>query len=303
MDGGASLGLAGELAQRLPEPLRDLVKPSTTLEQTLREALEGARARWPGVELEVAAFLEWIAARVPPDADPEAPLRGMRLEALYLVAAVLLRDREAEAHFERHYLPKVDHTLATLRIRDGTADELRQQILTQLLVGDEARGPKLARYGGRGDLEGWLRVVTLREATAHREKTSREQRLDTGDLEALPGPLLDQELAYLEGAYRTEFKAAFQAALAGLESRERNVLRYQVLEGLTAEQIAALYRVHRVTVARWIGQIRAKLLAATRAGLKTRLGMKDSELDSVMRLVRSNLEVSLERVLQESSEG
>ena len=40
-------------------------------------------------------------------------------------------------------------------------------------------------------------------------------------------------------------------AFAALESRERNLLRYALGDGLSVDAIGTLYRVHRATAARW----------------------------------------------------
>ena len=40
---------------------------------------------------------------------------------------------------------------------------------------------------------------------------------------------------------RTQFKGAFAEAMATLTTRERNILRHQVLDGLTLDQIGAIY--------------------------------------------------------------
>ena len=64
------------------------------------------------------------------------------------------------------------------------------------------------------------------------------------------------ELDYVKERYAPQFKAAFQDALRALDSEQRNVLRLHVVEGLNIDEIGALFRVHRSTVARWIAGAR-----------------------------------------------
>ncbi len=89
------------------------------------------------------------------------------------------------------------------------------------------------------------------------------------------------ELSLIKVHYRSEFKAAFEAALATLSSRERNVLRLHILDGLNIEQIGTLYKAHRATVARWIAASRKKIDEGTRRALadKLKLGEGARELD------------------------
>lgn len=60
-----------------------------------------------------------------------------------------------------------------------------------------------------------------------------------------------------------------------------------------------MYRVHRATVARWIATLRGTLLERTREALVSRLRLSPAELDSVLRLIDSHLEVGLEGALSD----
>ena len=92
---------------------------------------------------------------------------------------------------------------------------------------------------------------------------------------------------------------AFRDALRSLGVRERSLLLYQVVEGLSVEEIAVLYRVHRVTVSRWLGATRARLLKTTRQNLMQRLHIGDLEVESLLRLINSQMEITLDRCLRE----
>ncbi len=73
--------------------------------------------------------------------------------------------------------------------------------------------------------------------------------------------------------------------------------RLHHLDGLTIDELSALKRVHRSTIARRIARCCELLATNTHARLVERLGLPPSQVDSVMRLVRSQLELSLERWL------
>jgi RNA polymerase sigma-70 factor (ECF subfamily) len=103
----------------------------------------------------------------------------------------------------------------------------------------------------------------------------------------------DPELENAKAHYVEQFKQAFSAALRGLPARDRTLLRQHVIDGLTIDQLGALYHVHRATAARGLERARRAVLAATRARLSATLQVRTGELDSILRLIRSRIEVTL----------
>jgi RNA polymerase sigma-70 factor len=90
-----------------------------------------------------------------------------------------------------------------------------------------------------------------------------------------------------------EGEAALEAASARLPARQRTILRLHYVDGLTVDQIGAIYGFHRATAARRIADARDDLLEATREELRGKLRISDSDFDSLVRLVRSQIEISL----------
>jgi RNA polymerase sigma-70 factor (ECF subfamily) len=76
-----------------------------------------------------------------------------------------------------------------------------------------------------------------------------------------------------------------------------------VLRGLGIDQIAALHGVHRATAARRLERAREALLVATRKSLMSRLSIDSAEFESLMDLIRSRLDVSIQRILGSQAEG
>src|SRR5207244_2837986 len=74
----------------------------------------------------------------------------------------------------------------------------------------------------------------------------------------------DPELDHIRARYAAPFKDAFQGALRGLSTQDRNILRLHLVDGLNIEQIGGIYNVHRATVARWIAASRQALVEETR---------------------------------------
>ena len=54
---------------------------------------------------------------------------------------------------------------------------------------------------------------------------------------------------------------------------------------------------HRATAARWIIRVRQRLIEDTRARLLALLRVGDDELESVLRLIRSELDISIQGAL------
>jgi len=107
----------------------------------------------------------------------------------------------------------------------------------------------------------------------------------------------DPEITYMKEKYRREFREAFLAALDRLSARQQSLLRYHYVDGLNIDEIGTIYRVHRVTAYRWLEKARDELIRTTGELLQERLRVGDTEFDSILRMIRSQLHVSLQRYL------
>jgi RNA polymerase sigma-70 factor (ECF subfamily) len=85
-------------------------------------------------------------------------------------------------------------------------------------------------------------------------------------------------------------------AFAGLEVRERNLLRQRYLHDLSGERIAQMYGVHRATAFGWIEEARRALLVRVRRELGGRT--KGRELESLLAVLGSRLDISLRGVMR-----
>ncbi len=282
--------LAAREADPTPEPL-------DALEVRLSRLLDAARERWPGVTLDGPVFVAHLARHLPERAALES-LEPSHLADLYLACACTHGLPSALAAFESTFLPEVAVAVGRMKLPPGTVDEVRQQLRQKMLVSTPDTPARLAAYPGTGPLSGWIRAAALWLAL---DLQRRAQPLQHGDDSALPlllEPGDDPELAYLKKTYRAEFNTAFAQALQALEPRQRNVLRLKYLDGLTIDQLGALYHVHRATTARWIVSAQEALLRETRRLLTERLRLTHTQLDSVLRLISSQLDVHLSHLLR-----
>lgn len=269
------------------------------LEPLLAELLADARRAWPQLTLPEDAVIDWWARRVGNVAsvEPTSALRALRTADLYLALGCARGDPAALAAFDAHCLQDLAGPLRRLGLSPDQIDELKQELRRLLFINEPDRTAAIERYGGSGDLRSWVRVIAVRQGGQllrrdHPSSTDVEAEAErASDLSA------DLELAYLKRRYAPELKAAWEAAFAQLSARDRNVLRCHASRGLTIDEIGAIYRVHRVTAYRWLVQARQHLLEQARQAIQARLGVGGSELESLVRLLRSELDPSIHRLL------
>ena len=72
------------------------------------------------------------------------------------------------------------------------------------------------------------------------------------------------------------------------------------IDGLNIDRIGVVFHVHRATVARWIAGAREQLHERTMAEVASGLALSQEELESLLRVVRSSLDLSLRALLAEA---
>ncbi len=283
----------------LDEPLRGRFAAVVDLNAQLDATLGRARDAWPQVAVDAHVFAGYLAARVPEPTAGAPVFDGLRVVDLYLACGCATGVGDAIAAFDSTFA--ADLRAAAKRFPSLSTDDITQQVRAKILVGPT---PKIADYAGLGFLQNWVRITAVRTCLdAVRKHNANREVADSDNLMAVADPDDDIELAYLKRHYRDEFKRAFSEATAALTSQQRNALRQHVIAGLTIDQIAALYGIHRATAARRVASAREALLAATRRLLAARLRLDRDELASIMRLIQSQLDVSFVRLLQSKSRG
>ena len=266
--------------------------------QLLETAIAEAGARWPGIVDRALdePFAEAVQARVEGEDDLEEAVAKLALPDIYLVTAVLAKQRAAIAAFEKLVRDETTRAVARLGKNAPAAEDVVQEMLVKLIVpqGDNA---KLAAFGGHGALHAWVRVAAVRTAISLTRR-KQDHLVDDDALAAIADDSDDQALAFLKTSYRAQFKQAFEATLAELPRRSRTLLRLQIIDHLTLEEIAAFYQVSRATAARWLADARSSLVSGTQKRLVAALSISKEELSELMRLVASSLYSTLPRILR-----
>ena len=261
----------------------------------LEEKLEKARAAWPGLDIATADFVDYLAQRI--QVSSPQSLNEFDIDGLYLAFACSIGNPRAQRHLYQTYQPRVEAALG--RLQDVVSlDDVIQITFDRLLRSTPTRCMAITKFGGRSTLDKWLVAVAFRQgyrALQRRGKVARGQVEE--DLCDVIVEASDPELRMLKSNYRAHFKEAFHEAFAMLEPQERNIFRFQYMDRLNLEQFGALMGVSRATAARRRTRARQRLCELTRQLLGQRLALSPDELDSMMVMIESQLDISLCRLL------
>jgi RNA polymerase sigma-70 factor (ECF subfamily) len=290
--------LSVRFCEGLEERLRPQAEALADLEGRLRTLVEAARAVWPELAVAPEDFAAHAAGHLRDDAPLAEALAALRAPDLWLALACVSGQPAALRAFEARYFGEIDRALARLDPAAATRDDVRQIVREKLFVAAPGARPKIAEYAGRGDLKNWVRVTVVRTVLNLVTRGHRDIPVSSDLLVLLPAPGADPELDHARRLYRHELEEALAEAASALPARERSLLLYELGEGLGIDQIGALYGVHRSTAARWLARAREKLLGEVRRALSARLRIAPAELDSILRLLGSQLDVTIERVLR-----
>ena len=278
----------------LPPALRSEAAGRADLPDLCDRILTSARAAHPNLALDQGRFFAHLAARLPTDRPLNEALATLRTDDLYLAAACAEGLPTALRAFDRICLAPLAGPLARLASPGVDADDLAQLVRTRLLAPDAKGHRRVADYAGVGSLRRWVRTAAVRLAL-NAGRGVQEVATDDRELAERLHDERDGELSFLKARYRPAFAAALREGLAALAAADQNLLRQRYIDGLSFEELGALAGVHRATALRRLARARLTLLADLRARLRARLKLGSRELDSLLRLVASRIEVSLPR--------
>lgn len=297
--------LLGKIARRTsakgraaPPPAPDPLPPGG-VEALLASQVARARTAWPKLDVDPARFTDRLRV-LAAGPDPLQSLGTLRVEDLYLACACLDRVPGAAEQFQAQVRAAVASVLRRVGGASDLQDEIVQTVLARFLVGAKERGPALADYQGRGDLDLFLRIAAQRLAlNDRRDSRTRHRLLDRLAEEADQHQSgADQLLA--KGKFRKSFRDALRDAIARLSPRDRGILRLHLVGRMSTRRLATLYKVNQATVSRWLANAREAVWADVRRELRASLRLDTGDVDSVLRAVRRDRDVSLSSILTES---
>lgn len=264
------------------------------LPQRLDEIWDEARLAWPDLTTPAEVFYPYLAARIPPESDASSILEAIDVSGLYLACGCAAQERAALHSFQRLLMPYAQGLAIRLGLSVSEAEDLVGTLSEQLLVGEEAR---LSQYQGRGSLRVWLKVCVTRMALRQSQKHQRRQEVSE-EAQLLPEESGDDlVLAFLRKQYRQPFTEAFREAFQDLSADDRLLMRRKFVDGLTGDELAGLHQVHRATVVRKLARARQQLVDEVRNRLIRKLQVSENEVDSIIRVLRSQLDASFHSLL------
>lgn len=263
------------------------------MEEKLQERWAEFTDRWPTLQLDPGAFAMHLEALEITSLDDVAWVD------LALAWACGHGNANALRVFESEFIRGTESVLRRLDSAASFVDEAQQRLRARLLVAETGTSPRVLAYAGRGPLIGWVRIAAarvglslLREST----RAAKREELLWADAVLFPGGA-PVDLALLKRRYAAVLSAGLRKACAELEDRERAVLRMYFVEGLSIDKIGQVYGVHRATIARWIARTKTSLTDRMHAFMVADGAVPPDEIPSLDRLVRSQLEISLDGLL------
>lgn len=267
---------------------------------TLEAFVWTAKTAWPAwPRTNEPGFVQFVSSLRAEDGTP-ATLDNLRAGDLWLAFHAGTGHREAQAAFEATCFANLTRHLMARRASQSQAEEAVQRLRHRLLVTDASEPARLLTYGGRGDLRAWVRVAALRTWLNLERETGRER--GTRETELVENATSDLELEFLKGTYRESFHRAFLEVLGELPASERLVLKLHYLDRIGMEEIGRILGVHRLTVLRRLERTRQLLAESTKERLASQLRLSGTEVESLLRLIQSRLDISL-RAAFDSPEG
>lgn len=233
-------------------------KPATEQDPLFAELYRKSQAEEFGFPVsDFAAILDELAVK---NASGSTERRRdffgrLHLEDLALARACALGNERAWEVFMARFREKLYDTARQITRDDSTGRELADSVYADLYgiqTRDGRRSSKLASYGGRGSLAGWLRTVLAQEYVNHYRKQRRLVSLDREIEEGVqfPAPAAAAATARDE---RLEFAA--DQALRSLPAEDRFILASYFLDERTLAEIGRALSVHESTISRKIEKL------------------------------------------------
>lgn len=250
---------------------------------------------WAPITLPPERFAQQLGSATCGESDPIEALDRVHANDLYLACAAGLGIAGAADEVVALGAPAITGYVSAIDSSPSFVDEVRAAVIEKLLAPAEG-APRILQYQGRAPLAAWIGIAAQRMALSLlRADGAHARAADRAGREPLLE--LDPELRYLKQRYRDSFESAIAGALAALSPRDRALVRLHTVGGLPLAKIGPMYGVDESTASRWLQRARLAILEGTQRALERTLGVSEDEFKSIARLVASQLDVSVARLL------
>lgn len=265
-----------------------LMLPMPTL-AVVKAGLSAGQQAHPGVALDGPAMAAMVSRLMARGADAAA----LCWEDLYLVEAALRGSQPAWTRLKAAHGYRLGAVFRRTLGDDNAAGDLADQFWAELATPVGGGTARLARYGGKGALGAWLVVSAARFAQKARGRTREVAEDDEVLLARVGAAEEDLALKLFKDQHRQAFTESVKLAFARIPLKDRNLLRHHYLDGVETGELGRLLGVHRSTAVRWLAAAREAFVAAFRDELAARINVQRMDVDSIARLFRSQLDISL----------
>lgn len=266
----------------------------------LAEFVATARAAWPAWpganDAAFARFVEELQS-----APDGAPLDSLRAADLWLAFHAGLGVAPAVAALDATCFSDLANILRARRAQPAQAEEVVQRLRHRLLVAEPGQRTRILTYRGRGELRAWVRVAAVRAWLNMKRETPLGSDGPSVEDALVTEATSDLELEILKGKYRDLFRRVFLEAVDALAPGTRLLLKLHYLDRLSMEEVGKVLGVHRLTVLRRLERARHELSEGTKERLEAELRLAPPEVESLLRLIQSRLDVSLQNALAQRS--
>ena len=225
-----------------------------------------------GILAEVASEVPWRvdvadAARYIRERAPERELSARQVRELCLAQACIEGQEPAHAA-----LLEVVHEVAPkVRWPEVEQSDRAARIWAHVLSDDANGTCRLATFDGRGPIAAWWATA----AAAERD--------------------------LIKDMYVDRVREAFRESVSSLAQADRVLLHLHYRRGVSLENLTRVYGVHRVTLSRRLGSARKQILERAVSAMTKSTAMTEHECRSLLRTLRSRLELSFGSVSGGSS--
>ena len=264
---------------------------------TLDEFVLVAKAAWPDWPgADEAAFLRFVQG-LRSGEDTNVPLDGLRASELWLAFHAGCGLTPAVRALDATCFSDLANILRARRVEPAQADEVIQRLRHRLLIAEPGEPAKILTYAGRGALRAWIQVAAVRAwLNMKREAKTRNENSSVDDA-FVTEATNDLELDLLKGKYRELFRRVFLEAVDALAPGTRLLLKLHYLDRLSMDEVGKVLGIHRLTVLRRLERARHELCEGTKERLEVELRIAPTDVESLLRLIQSRLDVSLQHAL------
>lgn len=259
----------------------------------LATRLAHAQTAWPTLHASADEFAAALAAL--------APLHQLTVDSVdaaeaFLWAAWQHSPDAAIAAFTASHRSLVASIATRFGLTGSDAADILSQLVQRLFVSDADEPAKFTQYVGRGQLGGLVRVAATRLALTLVGSKGRQTS-------EVPSNTPDQHRSTADKFAKAELQALLKQALeesaTALTERQRAILRMHYVKQASIDDIAAVYRVHRATAARWLLDARSSMVENARETFLLRAALDEADLIEVASLVESQLSMTWSRLFVE----